>query len=101
MLGVMRIVVVLAALFLGCGPRQDGEMQPPVVPDTDLCGAAEARLEALQCKDPRGQPMWVNRLGERFGETCRVTQKEGGVFLNPGCIAKVNACSEVDACPQQ
>ncbi|AKT40316.1 hypothetical protein [Chondromyces crocatus] len=96
----MRVAFVILGVLLGCGPHQ-GEITPPDVPDTDHCQAAERRLEALQCMNPRGEPMWVNRLGERFAETCRVTQDEGGVFLNPRCIAGVSACSEVDACAQQ
>ncbi|HSN97966.1 MAG TPA: hypothetical protein VLS89_06695 [Candidatus Nanopelagicales bacterium] len=97
----MRLSFFLALLLAGCPRQGEQPLVTPVVPDTDWCREAEIRLEALACKDPRGEPMWVNRRGERFAETCRVTQKEGGVFLNPRCIAQVEACSEVDACAQR
>lgn len=65
----------------------------------DWCAAAEARLEELDCRDPRGDPMWVNRRGERFRDTCRVAQDQGGIFLNPECIARAQSCEEASACP--
>ena len=72
---------------------------PPAVSDTDHCESAEERLEALQCRDRRGDPLWVNRRGERFRDTCRIIQEQGGVFLDPQCIAGAQTCEEANACP--
>lgn len=97
----MRQASLMLALLLGacCSvPPEAGPITPPPVRDTDWCREAELRLEALECRDPRGDPMWVNRRGERFAVTCRVAHQEGGVSLNPRCIAQVKSCSEVDAC---
>lgn len=94
----MRLLALAALLLLGCSstPRQPTAPPPE---DGDWCAAAEARLEALECRDPRGDPMWVNRRGERFAETCRTTFEQGGVFLDPQCIAEAQTCQEADACP--
>lgn len=67
--------------------------------DTDFCDEAEAKLEELGCRDRRGDPMWVNRNGERFAATCQTIQDEGGVFLDPKCIANAKTCEEAMSCP--
>ncbi len=43
--------------------------------------------------------MWVNKHGEKFEDTCRTLQEEGGVFINPKCITLSKTCKEVKACP--
>lgn len=45
--------------------------------------------------------MWVNRNGERFAVTCRTSYEQGGVFLNPQCIAEARSCTEANACPAE
>jgi hypothetical protein len=43
--------------------------------------------------------MWVNSDGETFDVTCRRIQEQGGVFLDPACIAESPTCEEANACP--
>ncbi len=96
------ILLVLATLFLaGCPVTQDPVKPLPVpeVVDTDLCGEAEKNVKKLQCKNRDGTPMWVNKLGETFAETCRIAQDEGGIFLNPRCVSVAPTCKEINQCP--
>lgn len=96
----MRQLALVALLVLGCSSTsRTPAVTPP--PDGDWCAAAEARLEALDCRDPRGDPMWVNRRGERFAETCQTAYEQGGLFLNPQCIAEAAGCQEANACPAE
>lgn len=93
------MAAMIASLFIvGC-PAKDPVSPTPDVKDTDLCGEAEATIVKLQCRDRRGDPMWVNRNGEEFEDTCRIVQDQGGVFLNPECIQNAKSCAEVSACP--
>ena len=93
--------LALAALLLLSGCPSSPRPSPEKPVEGDSCAAAEARLEKLDCRDPRGDPMWVNRRGERFAETCRTAYEQGGVFLDPECIAEAASCQEANACPAQ
>ncbi len=95
------IGLVLAIAVLGCPPVPDPHHPGPTpdAKDTDQCDAAEKKLEELECKDRRGDPMWVNKKGERFGDTCRIAQKKGTIFLNPKCVADAKTCEEANSCP--
>lgn len=93
----------LVLFVVACSASKPAEVPvspvPKPVPDSDFCAAAERQLEKLECRDPRGDPMWVNRSGERFADTCRKIQDEGGIFLDPRCIASAKTCQEANACP--
>jgi hypothetical protein len=90
-----KLLILLALVLCGCPPVHVPD--PPK--DTELCGLAEQRLLELECRDPRGQPMWVNALGIGFGDSCREAQEQGKVFVNPRCIAGAPTCEEADQCP--
>lgn len=97
----MKKLILLAALVLvGC-PKTYEPKPAPVPKDTDKCLAAEQNLEKLQCKDRAGDPMWVNKLGERFAETCRKAQEEGRIFVNPACIETAVSCEKANQCPAE
>ncbi|GAB4520467.1 MAG: hypothetical protein Tsb0020_39110 [Haliangiales bacterium] len=96
----MKYALGLLWLLAACTPTPAPD-SPRGHGGADLCAAAEARLESLDCRDPRGEPMWVNRGGERFAETCRKASNQGGVFLDPGCIANAASCAEANQCPAQ
>ncbi len=64
-----------------------------------MCFDAGKNLEDLQCRDRHGDPMWVNKKGEPFAETCRILQEEGNIYINPRCIAGAKTCEEAKACP--
>jgi hypothetical protein len=64
-----------------------------------MCDAAEKKLFDLKCTDRHGNLMWVNKNGEKFGDTCRTVQQSGGVFLNPSCITNASTCQEANTCP--
>jgi hypothetical protein len=94
----MHHLVLAMLLLAGCSSRPEpAQPQPPA--NGDWCAAAEARLESLDCRDPRGDPLWVNRNGERFAATCKTSYEQGGMFLNPQCIAEARGCTEANACP--
>ena len=91
------LLVIIALAVAGCPPP---EPKPAPIPeDTDWCEAAEQTLERLQCKDMRGDPMWVNKNGERFKQTCETAQEDGRVFLNPKCVGEAASCEEAKKCP--
>jgi len=96
----MKILALcLTLLVLRCGSQPP--TPPPPQPDTNLCEAAEQNIERLQCKDRLGNPMWINKRGERFKVMCEQVQTEGGVFLNPKCASEATTCKEVNQCPAQ
>ena len=70
-----------------------------MISDTDFCDDAELNLEKLQCKDSLGNPMWVNKRGERFQETCRKAQEEALIFLDPKCVSTATTCEGANECP--
>ncbi len=87
----MKVLIVVALVSVGCvmwiAPTPD-----PVVPnDTAKCKAACENLSRLGC--PEGQPLPDGTPCVKF---CEDTQKNGHA-LNPTCMAKVKACSEVDS----
>jgi len=105
-----RAIPFALALLLACSPSKDPPTpQPPVPPDTDLCGAVCAHLANLHCEEgspvydsdepgPRGVP---NLSCQAF---CEKTQKRG-VYVNPTCILKVTSvtkgCPEVEQARQK
>jgi len=96
----MRLLALSCAVaMLACGSKTPAPIPPP--PDTDFCDDAEVHLQQLQCHDRRGDPMWVNRNGEHFQETCRHAQEEGRIFFNPRCVSQAKTCEEANTCPTQ
>lgn len=94
-------LLLLAGLLVACPPEPNVPDPTPIPEDTEYCTAAEKRLGELGCKDRNGDPMWVNKKGERFGETCRIAQEEGRVFVNPKCIHDAKSCEEALECPPE
>jgi len=93
--------LLLLLLLTNCGRQGVKPAPTPTPTDTGHCLQAEQKLKRLQCKDRAGDPMWVNRHGERFRDTCKTAQEEGGIFLNPKCIANARSCTEVNQCPAE
>jgi len=94
----MKFLIMLATiLIIRCGPPVPPKPDPK--PDTHLCDQAGKNIEALQCKDLIGDPMWINKKGESFGTTCKRLQDDANIFLNTGCIVKAKTCKEVKECP--
>jgi hypothetical protein len=94
--------IFLAATLVSCNTKSihiNPDPGPVPVIDTDWCEAADVNIEKLQCFDRAGEPMWINKLGERFAQTCRRVQDEGGVFLNPRCVATAASCDIAMKCP--
>jgi len=99
--GMKDLLPALAAALLalpGC-PAPVEPKPAPIPKDTDMCLAAEQGLERMQCLDRAGDPMWVNRNGERFRQICENAQLEGRVFLNPRCVADAATCDAAKKCP--
>ncbi len=97
MSGMPRILLLVTLLLAGCYSQGLVPVPPPT--DTGRCGAAEDNLERLQCKDSRGDPMWVNRRGEPFKVTCEIAQEEGRVAVDPTCVSAAKSCGEANSCP--
>lgn len=95
----MKYAPLALALLLTACPKTYEPKPAPIPKDTDQCLAAEQQLEKLQCRDRAGDPMWVNKIDERFGETCRKAQQEGRIFLNPKCVAEAPDCDKAKSCP--
>jgi hypothetical protein len=93
----MRTIFIPAILLILSGCPKNGPTPEPR--DTDWCTAAEQNLEKLQCLDRAGDPMWVNKKGERFAQMCETAQEEGEIFLNPKCVAGAVDCDTANQCP--
>lgn len=93
-----KYATLLLLILTGCPEPVVPNPTPPPA-DTDKCDVAEANIEALECRDSEGDPMWINRNGERFGDTCRMAQEEGLIFLNPSCVAEAPTCDAINECP--
>lgn len=99
------VIMWAAFLMAACDPPEPAHPTPPkpgptpVVRDTDECGAAYDNLKKLQCVRSDGAPLWVNADGELFDVTCRRVQEDGGVFIDPLCVANAATCKEARACP--
>lgn len=93
-----HVLVFLLLVLVGCPPPVVPNPPPPPQ-DTDQCDDAEATLKRLQCLDSLGDPMWVNKNGEPFGDTCRTIQEEALIFIDPACIASAVTCEEANECP--
>ena len=93
------LILLLPVLLTACPPPAEPQGPTPVVRDTDACDDAEINLKELECKDRNGDPMWINKKGEPFAETCRIAQDEGRIFLDPKCIAAAKTCEEAKSCP--
>lgn len=96
----MRVVLLFVLALASCGPHYY-PAPAPVPVDTDKCQAAESNLQKLQCRDRAGDPMWVNKLGERFAVTCQKAQTDGRIFVNPACVASAKDCTTANQCPAQ
>lgn len=97
----MKKLIVLAGLLLmGC-PRPHEPKRAPIPEDTNWCSAAESFLKSNDCRDRAGDPMWVNKNGERFKQTCETAQRDGLIFLNPRCIAEAENCKAAKSCPAE
>jgi hypothetical protein len=95
-----RTLFLAAALFLsGCYTGTHDVVPVPPPTDTSKCGAAGANLEKMQCRDSRGDPMWVNKAGEPFKKTCEIAQEEGRVSVAPTCVSAAKTCEEANSCP--
>lgn len=89
-----RALLLIPALLTACIWN---ETEP--VEGTEFCQAAQDNLEALDCRNPDDTPMWINEDGEEFAVTCRIIQKQGGIFIDPECVATAATCEEANECP--
>lgn len=89
--------------------------QPPTVVDQDKCQAACDNLKRLGCEEAEPIDMHASCFGDAEclpGQTCStfgtcvascvsfcVDTENQGVWLDPGCVANVKTCDQVDSCP--
>lgn len=94
------LIFVFALLITGCPKQPNTDVIEPndngVVPviDTDWCDKAETNLEKLGCTARDGSSM-----SDGFTEICHRVQEEGGIFLNPKCVATAATCDVAKSCP--
>lgn len=69
--------------------------RPPEAVSSRACAAAEARLQALDCRRADGGPRWTTPQGEAFAAVCE-RRAVAGADMRPDCIAAVQTCAEVD-----
>lgn len=87
---------------------------PPQITDQDQCAPACANLQKLGCDE--GKPIDMKKACLRDADCdsrqsctagtctascetfCRSTENEG-VWLDPVCVSKITACSQIDTCP--
>lgn len=106
MLRSLRLALVL--VLCGCPvARPSVRPHPQAVPDTALCAAMCAHIgpKGLNCEE--GQPVYDS---DKPGPTdvpnvtcedfCK-DQQANGVFINPRCVMKVSACSEIEVARQK
>lgn len=116
-----RAVLVTCLLFIstcvacpGTTTHRKVTPMPPVVTDSHLCHSAGVRLNELNCKE--GKPIDMQRscssdrecepghsctAGGCFAswdKFCADTQA-AGIWLDPGCIAKIASCDQINQCP--
>ena len=103
MLSYRTIPVIVFFLASACHPdREAPSPNPPVPPDTDMCGKMCEHIgpKGLKCEEgedyydsdvagPKGKP---NATCEFF---CK-TQQGKGVFINPRCVAQVPSCPQIE-----
>lgn len=84
--------LLLVVGLLGCtSERVIPEPVIPKVEGSEWCDDAERNLLALGCEE--GQP---TKKGKSFTEFCLDTQQNGGIDLNPKCLATIKSCDEID-----
>ena len=109
-----KILISIVLFTFGCREGVDVTPSPPVITDQYKCSSACARLQKLSCED--GNPIDMKKScsvtydcvpGQLcINNTCHVTCEDfcidtqnAGVWLDPGCVSKINKCSEIDSCP--
>jgi hypothetical protein len=120
----VAIVVGILTLCTGASCQNNGGKvtpNPPVITDQSECAAACANLQQLHCSegDPidmghacqasadclslDGQPdakqaCVAGRCQVNCTNFCIDTENQG-VWLDPGCVKGIKACSEINSCP--
>ena len=98
------LFLLVIALVFGCHPaREAPSPNPPVPPDTDLCGQMCEHIgpKGLNCEE--GKDYYDSDVAGPKGTpnaTCLTfckSQQEKGVFINPRCVAQVPACDQIEA----
>ena len=91
-----KLTQLLFVLLVATACGSCRTFRPPPMPidpgDTDQCLAACTRMESLGC--PEGAPLPDGTTCVKF---CVDTQTAGHA-MNPTCLAKIESCSEIEAC---
>jgi len=117
------LFIACVALIIGCPKPVVVTPVPPVVTDQNVCVDACANLQKLGCKE--GDPIDMGTRCDAFGnckdvygqtdasQTCDATTNKcmtscanfcvavenQGVWLDPTCVSKITACSQIESCP--
>lgn len=96
--------VILALGLLGCSSsceppsEPDAPVVPPVPPPPPArdCEAAGARLEALDCRRPDGEPWWLTPGGAPYADACQDAAQKGRDW-HPECVSTIERCEDFEA----
>jgi len=117
----MKYCKAVAFLFIsmfipGCPQTTRITPQPPVVTDQAMCPLACEHIGPTGLKCEEGNPIDMKKAcndtadcmkgAECFAKKCIVSctqfcidTENVGVWLDPGCVAGVTSCNEIETCP--
>lgn len=103
----MRHTLAILLFCLSCSSngRSPPSPNPPIPPDTDLCGSMCTHLEVLKCEE--GKPVYDSDCPGPVGVpnvTCTefcVKQQKRGSYMNPSCVLTVEACPQIEEARQK
>lgn len=89
-----NVLLIVPLLLLGCPkPANCPEPEDPAKYEP-TCKDACDNLAKLGC--PEAEP---TKKGQTCVEVCKDTEAAGAnVTLNPGCVANMKSCDEIDSC---
>ncbi len=105
----MKLMLVFVAASLSCCINREVAWQPEKIVDSDMCRLACENIgpTGLGCEE--GEPIEMVSGGCDAGidnvrcvscEKFCVDTQTTGVWLQPGCVASVKSCSEIEGCQQ-
>lgn len=97
--GLLKIKHWALVVILACAcPKQSSNIDDSLHIKFDDCEKAQFKLIELSCKDSKGKKIAsFDKSGKRFSEFCKEKISQG-YELNPGCIAMISDCKEIDSC---
>lgn len=95
-------LIFVGAAVVSCAHNYDQIRPTPVTGDSNMCAVASAHLSQLCEQDPVKNKYCCDVNAptlkvKTFTQFC-IEKQYQGVALNPGCIANVVYCEQIDIC---